>query len=138
MTGGNKYRRGDLFAFALPTRGWGVGQLLGIEKKCLNSVAVSISSQLLEDELGEIEPITKANCIALFLTFPGDLESGRWKILKRSRVKTPLLWYPYWRNLRFNGRVGATVSDERTVEAFVAAFHGQAEWGKLKRFLVCR
>ncbi|MCW1925674.1 hypothetical protein OKA05_24160 [Luteolibacter arcticus] len=136
MTGGYKYGRGDLFAIALPKRGWGVGQVLGIEKKCLNSVAVSISSQLLEDELGEIEPITKANCISLFLTFPRDLASGRWKILKRSRVKTPLLWYPHWRNLRFNSGVGATVADERTVEEFVAAFHGQAEWGNLKRFLV--
>ena len=131
-----KLKRGSIFLIPLLHDGWGVGQILGKEKKCLNSIAVSLSSQFLQNKSDVIEPITKSNCTALFLTFPQNIENGKWKIVAHARVKTPILFYPYWKNLRFKNSVGASVKGENTIEEFLTAYHGQGDWDNLKKYLI--
>lgn len=121
------YIRGDIFLIPLLDGNWGVGQVLGREK-CLNSVAVSLSTQVLKSIGDDIVPIKTDNCFSALLTLPQKLESGIWPIVERKRVKTPLLDYPFWKELRFKSGVGTSVTSEALVEKIINVFHHQLEW----------
>lgn len=122
------WEEGSVFLVPLSDGDYGVGQVIARERELLNSVAVALYDQRLQDGAGSGVPqVSPDSLISLVYVTRDLLNSGRWKVVGKVDGHHPSFTMPF-EHLRGGGFIGARVQGSAITESFLNAFYGLEPW----------
>lgn len=127
------YASGAYFAVPLKDCTFGIGQIISVETKALNSVVCAFFKTRLEGDSGNCTPMfTESDLISILFVTPDLLNSGSWKVLSRGKL-IPIRNYMDLSDLRSRGFVGVDIIGSANVVRFLEAYHGLYPWDAFHR-----
>jgi hypothetical protein len=123
------WKVGDVFLVKLTDDSFVVGQIVGQERKALNSVSCAFFDLRVKSEadLDSVRELPLPKVFSVLFVTRDLLDNGVWRVIGDRRVTLPESLLPFER-LRNQGWVGASVKGSGIVAKFLNAFYGLAPW----------
>lgn len=104
-----------------------IGQIISLEKNCMDSVLCVFFSRLLDQIPDAKTKLDNLNIISVQITTRDLLDNGKWKVFSSGDILNISDVFPIER-LRNSGYIGAIIEGSGVIRDFLEAFHGLAFW----------